>query len=107
MLYIRKKQLQRFLDPLGIQLSYNIKTNRWRLLTSTNADVGIKFSLDYGFTNTSWENYVDLLHDIFDVGKWFVILENYHWNAIVENIYIGTKSLEELQIRKDLLRPIA
>lgn len=109
MLYIRKKQLQRFLDPLGIQLSYDIKAAMWRLLTNTNTNVyvGIKLSLNDTCVTIGWENYNDLLCDIFDVGIWLVEDSDDNSKIIARNPYLGAKSIEELQIRKDLFGQIA
>lgn len=108
MLSIHKKQLQRFLDPLGIQLKYD--SDYWKLFTNTNTWVGIAFSLNDNFVNIvniGWRNYTDLLHDIFDVGNWLVGNLDDSWKTIARNPYLGAKSIEELQIRKDLLGQIA
>ena len=105
MLSIHKKQLQRFLDPLGIQLKYS--SNLWRLFTNTNICVGIAFSLNDDFVTIGWGNYNDLLCDIFDVGNWLVEDLGDNWKTIARNPYLGAKSTEELQIRKDLLGQIA
>ena len=99
-----REQLQDFLNPLGIVVVSNdfqpVDYGHW-LMTSFGQKAGLKF--DNKMMTFAWEKLDDLVNDICGKGMAFVVwqYDDKHQSQI-QNPYLGCKSLEEMEIRKDL-----
>lgn len=98
------RQLKKLLSHLGIELCRKPNELMWTLyMVSSGADIGLKGELYDEIAFYGWWKVDYLIRDMFQIAKYFQVLENDGSRSQFANPYFGCKTFEEALIKKDLM----